>query len=184
GAVPIVFAAIPLGLSVSGSEEVFDETLLVVLALLVLQTPFLPLIARRLGLSLPDEAAELEVENAPLDAMNAVVLAMDIQSESGLVGIFVSELGLPHGAVVSLVVRDGEPIPIDAHSRLRSHDRILVVCPGSARITTEERLRILSKDGRLATWVRDPIEVRAHPVKQSWPRLLIKKIEASVSRDQ
>lgn len=184
GAVPIVFAAIPLGLAVTGAEQVFDATLIVVLALLVLQTPFLPMIARKLGLSQPDETAELEVENAPLDAMNAVVLAMDIQNESGLVGVFLSELGLPRGAVVSLIVRDGEPIPIDANSRLRPHDRILVVCPGSLRIATEERLRVLSKDGRLATWVRDPIEPRPQQVKQSWPRTLMNRIEASVSRDQ
>ena len=116
--------------------------------------------------------------------MNAVVLAMDIQSESGLVGIFLSELGLPRGAVVSLIVRDGEPIAIDAHSRLRPHDRILVVCPGSLRIPTEERLRILSKDGRLATWVREPVEVMPVSARQSWPRLLLNRIEATVLRDQ
>ena len=184
GAVPIVFAAIPLGLAVTGSQTVFDATLIVVLALLIVQTPFLPAIARRLGLGLPDEAAELEVESAPLDAMNAVVLAMDIQGESGLVGIFLSELGLPRGAVVSLIVRDGEPITIDANSRLRPNDRILVVCPGSMRVATERRLRMLSKDGRLATWAREQAPQLPPSARQSWRRSLMSRIEATVSRDQ
>lgn len=184
GAVPIVFAAIPLGLAVDGGTTVFDATLIVVLALLVLQTPVLPAVTRRLGLSVAEETLELEVENAPLDAMNAVVLALDIPPDSGLIGTFLSELGLPRGAVVSLIVRDSEPISIDEHTRLRPHDHILVVCPGSLRIATEERLRVLARDGRLANWVRDPVAAEPKAERASWPRLILNRIEETVARDQ
>jgi len=49
GAVPIVFAAIPLGLGMPGAEIVFDTTLIVVLILLVVQTPLMPFLGRRIG---------------------------------------------------------------------------------------------------------------------------------------
>lgn len=156
GAVPIVFAAIPLGLAVGGAELVFDATLIVVLVLLIVQTPLLPFAARRLGVLVPEEAEELELESAPLDGMGAVVLGVDVPAGSALIGTFVSELGLPQAAVVSLIVRGNEALAIDAHSRIREGDRLVVVSTEEARKATEERLRAVARDGRLATWVHPP----------------------------
>ena len=184
GAVPIVFAAIPLGLAVVGSEQVFDATLIVVLVLLIVQTPLLPVLARKLRLELPDEAFELDLENAPLDAMNAVVLALDVPKESGLVGVFVTELRLPKGAVVSLIVRNSEPISIDDNSRLRAHDQVLVVCHGDVRSATEDRLRMVAKDGKLAMWLHEPgVSIRKKD-KASWPRVIADKTKVIFLRDQ
>ena len=157
GAVPIVFAAIPLGLAVPGATLLFDATMLVVLALLVLQAPLLPRVARSMGLSLPEEAIELEVESAPLDGINAVVLGIDIPDHSGLVGTYVSELGLPHGAVVSLIVRGSAVLAIDEHARIRRGDRLVLVATVEARAGAEERLRAVARGGRLATWLRPDI---------------------------
>ena len=184
GAVPIVFAAIPLGLAVTGAEQVFDATVIVVIVLLAVQTPLLPMLAKRLRVTLPTEAAEFDLESAPLDAMNAVVLALDVPEGSGLIGVFISELGLPAGAVVSLIVRGNEPYPIDSNSRLRALDRVLVVCPGDVRIATEERLRLVAKDGRLATWIHLPEPVKRNHDKPSWPRVMANKVNVIFSRDQ
>ena len=107
GAVPIVFAAIPLAAGVEGADLVFDVTLLVVLVLMLVQTPMLAPLGRRLGVVLPDEAFELELESAPLDGMRAQVLGIEVPPGSGFVGTFVMEIGLPEGAVVALVVRGG-----------------------------------------------------------------------------
>jgi cell volume regulation protein A len=156
GAVPIVFAAIPLGLAIPGATTLFDATMLIVLALLVLQAPVLGRIARFLRLQEPAQAIELEVESAPLDGINAVVLAVDVPGGSGLVGTYVSELGLPHGAVVSLIVRGAEVVGIDEHARIRRGDRLLVVCTEEAWSVAQVRLRSVAQGGRLATWIRAP----------------------------
>ncbi|CAB4895961.1 MAG: potassium/proton antiporter [Actinobacteria bacterium] len=184
GAVPIVFAAIPLGLAVTGAEQVFDATVIVVIVLLLVQTPFLPMLAKRLGVILPAEVAEFDLESAPLDAMDAVVLALDVPEGSGLIGVFISELGLPKGVVVSLIVRDNESFPIDSNSRLRALDRVLVVCPGDARNATEARLRLVAKDGKLATWIHPPEPVKRNHEKPSWPRVVANKAKLIFSRDQ
>ncbi len=153
GAVPIVFAAIPLGLAIPGADLVFDATLLVVFALLLVQTPLLPRAAAWLGLAQATDVAEMEVESAPLDGAGAVVLGVDVPEESGLIGVFVTELGLPKGAVVSLIVRGRDAVPADQHARLRPGDRLVIVSTEEARRGAEERLRLIAQGGRLASWV-------------------------------
>jgi cell volume regulation protein A len=152
GAVPIVFAAIPLGLGIPQAPLVFNVTLIVVLVLALVQTPALPFIGRRLGVVLPDEAVELDVEAAPLDQMGALVLGFEVPARSGLVGTFVTELGLPQGAVVSLIVREGQALAPDEHARLRAGDQVLVVTTEEARAAADARMRAVARSGRLARW--------------------------------
>ncbi len=153
GAVPIVFAAIPLGAGIEGAETVFDVTLIVVLVLMLVQTPILAPLGRRLGIVLPDEAFELEVESAPLDGMRAQVLGIEVPAASGFVGTYVMEIGLPVGAVVALLVRDGVAIAPDVHTRIRANDQLLIVATEDVRRLAEERIRAVARSGRLARWL-------------------------------
>ena len=155
GAVPIVFAAIPLGLGVPGGALVFDVTLIVVLILMLLQVPLIRVAGRRLGVIRPEEAIELELESAPLDGMRAQVLGIEVPPGSGLIGTFITELGLPPDAVVSLIVRGDVALAPDAHTRIRSGDQVLIVSTEEARAATEERLRAVARSGRLVRWLED-----------------------------
>ncbi len=154
GAVPIVFAAIPLGLAVPGAQVVFDATLIVVVALTLLQTPLLPWAGRRLGVDVGWAAQQLQVEAAPLDGMDASLLGIDIDERSRLAGLYVSDLRLPPGAAVSLVVRAGQGLVPDVHTRLQPGDELLVVATEKSRRAAVKRLRLVSRDGRLAGWRR------------------------------
>ena len=160
GAVPIVFAAIPLAAVVTGAHLVFDVTLLVVLALLLVQTPVLAPLGRRLGIVLSDEVVELEVEAAPLDGMHALVLGIEVPEGSGFVGTFVPEIGLPEGAVVALVVREGKAIAPDVNTRIRAGDQLLIVTTEEARTAADARIRDVARGGRLARWLSPPTVAR------------------------
>jgi cell volume regulation protein A len=153
GAVPIVFAAIPLGLGVPGAQLMFDVTLIVTLILMLVQVPVIRIAGERLGIVARHEAVELELESAPLDGMRAQVLGIEVPAESGLVGTFVTEIGLPDGAVISLIVRGDAPIVPDANSRIRAGDRILMVTTEEARAGAERRMRAVARRGRLAGWL-------------------------------
>ena len=153
GAVPIVFAAIPLGAGLAGADFVFDVTLIVVLLLLAVQTPVLPRLGRRLGIVMDDEAVELDVEAAPLDGMRALVLGLEVPAGSGFIGVFVMELGLPDGAVVALVVRDDRAIAPDVHTRIRAGDQLIIVTTEDARAATDERIQAVAQRGRLSRWL-------------------------------
>ena len=52
----------------------------------------------------------------------------------------------------ALVVRDEATFVPDAHTRLWTGDRLLVVTPGAVREATEARFRAVSRAGRLAGW--------------------------------
>ena len=136
GAVPIVFAAIPLGLGVPGGQLIFDVTLIVVLILILVQVPLIRMAGTRLGVVTREEAVELELESAPLDGMSAQVLGIEVPDESHLVGTFVTELGLPDGAVVALIVRGDEALAPDVHTRVKAADRLLIVTTEEARAAT------------------------------------------------
>lgn len=158
GAVPIVFATIPLGALGADGELVFDVTMLLVVALTLLQSPTMPVLARRLGLVRPEQVGELSVEVAPLDTMNAALLDLDIPVGSRVVGTYITELPLPKGAVVSLVVRGGHTLVPDRNTRVKTGDRLLVVSTLAARAGTERALQAVSRSGRLAGWLDDDLE--------------------------
>ena len=117
--------------------------------------PILAPLGRRLGVVLPDEAVELEVESAPLDGMRAHVLGVEVGEGSGFVGTFVTEVGLSDGAVVALVVRGERAIAPNEHTRVRVGDQLLFVTTEEVRRVTEDRIRAVARGGRLVRWLED-----------------------------
>ncbi|MGV1003464.1 MAG: potassium/proton antiporter [Candidatus Nanopelagicales bacterium] len=168
GAVPIIFATIPLAMGVPDGDLIFDTTLLLVILLTLVQAPTMPGLARRLGLVRPERAQELTVEVAPLDNMHASLLELDVPAGTALAGTYVTELPLPRGAVVSLVIRGNTSLVPDRHLRLRTGDRLLIVTTEDVRRQAERQLRSISRSGRLGDWAaegRDPSadEDAGHP---------------------
>ena len=153
GAVPIVLATIPVSLGVEGARQLFDIVFVLVVIDTVLTGPTLPWFARRLGLSVAGEVRDLEIESAPLERLAADMLQIRITRRSRMHGVEVSELRLPQGASVALIVRDGQTkVPTD-RTVLRRGDDLLVVTPRKVKDQTEARLRSVSSSGRLASWL-------------------------------
>lgn len=155
GAVPIVFATIPLAQGVPGAERLFNIVFVMVVVFTLLTAPTLPTVARVLQVSRRSEPRDLDVEAAPLERIAADLLQVRISPASRMHGVEVGELRLPPGASVSLVIRDGNSRVPEWRTVLRNHDELLVVTPRSVRERTEERLRQVSRGGRLAKWRRD-----------------------------
>ena len=80
---------------------------------------------------------------------------MNITRKSRLHGVEVGELRLPVGVSVSLIVRDGHTMVPDGRTVLRRGDDLLVVTPRKLREATEERLRKVSRSGRVTQWWSD-----------------------------
>jgi len=152
GAVPIVLATIPLSVGTRGAEGLFDAVFVLVIIFTVLQGGALAPMARRLGITAPDETTEIHVETAPLENMHADLLQMDVAPGSRLAGVHIDELRLPVGAVVTLVVRDAAGFVPGPDTRLRTGDSLLIVATTAARDAAERRLRAVSRRGRLARW--------------------------------
>jgi cell volume regulation protein A len=152
GAVPIVLATFPLTARVPGAEAVFDTVFVLVVVFTLLQGWSLPWVARRLGISTPLAAREVQVESAPLEELDADLLQLTVPPRSRLHGVYLPELRLPEGAAVVLIVRDGHSFVPDEHTRLHRGDQALLVSARRSRAETERRLRAVSRAGRLAAW--------------------------------
>jgi cell volume regulation protein A len=152
GAVPIVLAMIPLSEGLPGAQRLVDAVFVLVIVLTLLQGATLGPLARWLGLAKASEAHEIEVDSAPLDELGAELLQVRIQPGSKLHGVYLSELRLPVGATVSLVVRQGAGFTPEKTSRLQEHDQLLVVTTTKVRDAVELRLRAVDRAGRLARW--------------------------------
>ena len=152
GAVPIVLALVALQEGAPGARDLVDVVFVLVVVLTLLQGTTLPFVARKLGVVAPTEPQEIEVDAAPLDQLGADLLQVRVPVGSRLRGVYLRELRLPHGATVSLVVRDDEAFTPGGDTRLRVGDQLLVVTTAQARESAERRLRAVDRAGRLARW--------------------------------
>ncbi|MBX7269369.1 potassium/proton antiporter [Micromonospora sp. Llam7] len=152
GAVPIVLATIPVVAGVDGSGQLFNIVFVLVVVFTLVQAPTLPGLAKRLRLSTAGLGPDLQVESAPLDAIDADLLHLNIEPGSRMHGVHIRELRLPPPAAITLVVRDGTAFVPEPDARLRHGDQLLVVTTPHVRERTERRLRAVAWAGRLAHW--------------------------------
>jgi cell volume regulation protein A len=153
GAVPIVLATIPRVAHVPGSERIFNIVFVLVVIFTLAQGPTLPWLARTLRLQDSDEPMDIDIESAPLERLRGHLLSVSIPEKSRMHGVEVTELRLPAGAAVTLVVRGGSsfvPLPTTI---LRRGDELLVVATDPVRDATEQRLLSVGRGGKLAGWL-------------------------------
>ncbi|MFJ3925553.1 potassium/proton antiporter [Streptomyces sp. NPDC090022] len=154
GAVPIILATIPMVSGIEGSERVFNIVFVLVVVYTLVQGPTLPWLARKLELGGPaDTPADLGIESAPLEKLRGHLLSFAIPDGSRMHGVEVSELRLPGGASVTLVVRDGKSFVPAPSTVLRRGDELLVVATDPVRDAAEARLRAVARGGKLAGWL-------------------------------
>ncbi len=153
GAVPIILATIPMVAQVEGSDRIFNIVFVLVVVYTLVQGPTLPWLARKLDLGESEAAADLGIESAPLERLRGHLLSVVIPEKSRMHGVEVSELRLPPGAAVTLVVRDGKSFVPGPTTALRRHDELLVVATDPVRDAAEARLRAVGQGGKLAGWL-------------------------------
>jgi potassium/hydrogen antiporter len=152
GAVPVVLATVPLTAGTPDTEWIFDLVFVLVVVFTIVQAPTLPWVARRLGLTEQVHSVDVDLESTSLIEIGADVLQVSVGNDSRLHGVAVFELRLPPGANVTLIVRRGEGFVPTPHTTIHHGDRLLVVATSKVRSRTEQRIRAVSRDGRLAGW--------------------------------
>ncbi|MFC9814812.1 potassium/proton antiporter [Streptomyces virginiae] len=154
GAVPIILATIPMVSGIEGSDRVFNIVFVLVVVYTLVQGPTLPWLARKLDLGRGMEtASDLGIESAPLEKLRGHLLSFAVPPASRMHGVEVSELRLPPGASVTLVVRDAKSFVPAPSTVLRRGDELLVVATDPVRDAAEARLRAVARGGKLAGWL-------------------------------
>ncbi|MYU20445.1 potassium/proton antiporter [Streptomyces sp. SID8352] len=153
GAVPIILATIPMVQGVEGSRRIFNIVFVLVIVYTLLQGPTLPWLAHKLRLGKGEETADLGVESAPLERLRGHLLSVTVPRNSRMHGVEISELRLPAGSAVTLIVReDTSFVPLPS-TELRRGDELLVVATDPVRDAAEARLRAVGRGGKLAGWL-------------------------------
>lgn len=155
GAVPIVLATIPLREGIPGATRIFDVVFLLVVVFTLIQAPALPWLARLLGITRPLDPREVHIESSPLEDIGGMLLQFTVPSKSRLANLTVQELRLPAGAAVTLILRDGKTLVPEPTATFARGDHLLVVSTAEVQQAAEQRLRQVSRAGRLAGWL-DP----------------------------
>jgi cell volume regulation protein A len=153
GAAPIVLSTIPLVTRQHHAQLLFNIVFLLVVVFTLVQGPTLPWVARGLRISEHAHADDLGVESAPLERLHGHLLSVALAPGSRLVGVEISELRLPKGAAVTLVVREGASFVPGPDTVLRPLDELLVVATDQVRDRAERRLRAVDRGGKLAGWL-------------------------------
>jgi cell volume regulation protein A len=187
GAVPIVLATIPLSARLPAAQQVFDIVFVLVVVFTLVQAPALPSLARRLHVGQEEDTSEVAIESAPLGSIDADLLEFAVPQGSRLQGVAMWELRMPPGAVVSVIVRDGQPIVPDGRTTLRVGDQLLLIVPSEKRRQVERRLLAVHRAGRLASWLgeqgeaRRPTDDRGPQIQLRWDRA-VRRLLTSAQR--
>jgi potassium/hydrogen antiporter len=138
GAVPIVLATYPAAAGLAVGQEVFNLVFFAVLLSISIQGSTLGAFAKLLGLSTPSRPAPLySLELLTMAKSDLDLIVVDLPDPQGRPGPFIRELGLPPGAVITLVTRGKEVLAPKGGTRLQGWDQVTVL----ARATDEGRVR-------------------------------------------
>lgn len=89
---------------------------------------------------------------ASMDRLDAVLLRFEVEPDSRLAGVEVAELRLPEGSAVSLLTRGHKVLVPNDRTAIRVGDQVLAVAARDQVGQVEDRLRSVSRYGRLAGW--------------------------------
>ncbi len=125
GAVPIILATFPVMAGVSGAERIFDIVFFVVVVNALLPGATVAWITRRLGLIVdhpPPPQAVLEISST--QALGGELVSFHISAALVVAGVKISELPLPEGCRLLLIVRGGSLIAPEGNTVLAVRDHV------------------------------------------------------------
>jgi cell volume regulation protein A len=127
GAVPILLGSFLLAAGVPGAQRLYGIIAVAVVFSVVVQGGLVPFAARLLRVPMRPVEPEPWALGVRLRDEPSGVHQLTVTAGSPADGRSVVELaGLPGGAWVSFIVRDGQLVPVKAGTRLRPGDNVLV----------------------------------------------------------
>lgn len=128
GAVPIVFATYPLIAGAEKAHMIFNIVFFISLTSVLIQGTSLPLVARWLGLTLPEKVKQRTLTDMELaDSIKSVLTEILVSEHSNAIGKQVVMLALPKTTLVSIIQRNGKYITPNGSTVLESGDKLYIL---------------------------------------------------------
>lgn len=141
GAVPIVFATLPLIKGIEMASTLFHIVFFIVLTSVAIQATTLPLAAKLLHLSLPASLKKRSMLDIELsDDFKNAILEIQLPKNSSINGKKILELGFPSTSLIVLVKRKGKFITPNGQTELENEDELMIMLENDQQ---EENIRKL-----------------------------------------
>ncbi len=128
GAVPIVLATYPLVYGLDGASLIFNVVFFVVLVSVLVQSPLIPYVARRLGVDEPiREATRYPIEMEESSALDSDMVEVRVPDGSDAIGRKILDLGLPEQVLVVLIGRGRRFLVPRGATTIEAGDTLLVL---------------------------------------------------------
>lgn len=128
GAVPIIMATFPLSAGLKNAELIFSIVFFVVLTSVLIQGPFIPLIARWLRVDSPIvPKTKFPIEFEPSVDTKSALKEIMVDEQNAMVGKKVIDLNFPDDALIVIINREGKFLVPRGTTELKAFDKLLVL---------------------------------------------------------
>lgn len=135
GAVPIVFATYPLLAGAEQANMIFDIVFFVSLTSVMIQGTTLPVVAKWLKLTLPEELKKRTQKDMELsEGIKSLLTEIEIPEESPVAGKQIVHLGLPKNTLISFIVRGDKYITPNGATTINANDKLFVLSENKASL--------------------------------------------------
>lgn len=147
GAVPIILATFPLMFGVPDGFVYFNVIFFVVLISALTQGWSLPIVARWLGLELPEESeSPVTLDITSLRHVEADIVDYTVTERSAAAHMRISELELPEDVVIAMVSRGDKIIPARGPTVLLPGDHVFAILRPAERELVDRVFRTLPQE--------------------------------------
>ncbi|OPY54899.1 MAG: potassium/proton antiporter [Methanosaeta sp. PtaU1.Bin112] len=155
GSVPIILATFPLIYGIDEANMIFNVVFFVVLTSVLVQGSTIPIVARRLGMEVPDEPLQQTLsEKMPEKEILSSLVRLEVLPECSAVGSQIADLNLPDDTWIAVLTRNGRPLRPSGSTILRAGDTLVAEASGQSL----EKLRSLLGN-KLSTNASDQLDL-------------------------
>lgn len=135
GAVPIVFATYPLIAGIEKADTIFNIVFFITLTSVVLQGTSLSIVAKWLGVALPETQQPPHSHDLFLsDRVKSSIAELTVMPQSPAVKQRIIDLGVPESTIIAMINRQNHFITPNGRTRLQAGDVLIVLSETEAGI--------------------------------------------------
>ncbi|MDD4755046.1 MAG: potassium/proton antiporter [Prolixibacteraceae bacterium] len=145
GAVPIVFATYPLLAGAEKANIIFHIVFFVSLTSVLIQGTSLPMVAKWLKLTLPEELKKrTQTDMVLADSIKSLLTEIKIEKGNPVVGKQIFQLGMPKTTLISFILRNNKYVTPTGSTVIEENDTLFVLSENSDSLV--DVFKCLSKD--------------------------------------
>jgi len=150
GAVPIVFATYPLLAGAEKAHMIFNIVFFVSITSVIIQGTSLPLVAKFMKLTLPEELKKRTLTDLALtDGIKSLLTELVISDNSLVAGKQIVQLGLPKTTLISFILRDDSYIIPNGSTILEVNDTLFILSENKDALNSVFECLNIDKRGAL-----------------------------------